>query len=89
MTDIAATRLIAIMLGRLEMEVDECITAYSELAEAVFGEKLSSLLVNMKGMVMPRFDSAKLGGAMQKVVVQSGLSEVDFLNYGTERGCRT
>ncbi|KAF2197771.1 FabD/lysophospholipase-like protein, partial [Delitschia confertaspora ATCC 74209] len=31
--------LIAIMLGRLEMDVDQCITAYSSLAEAVFGKK--------------------------------------------------
>jgi hypothetical protein len=45
------------MLGRLEMDVDECITAYSRLAEAVFGEKLSSFPVNIKGRVKARFDS--------------------------------
>ncbi|PGH27746.1 hypothetical protein AJ80_00534 [Polytolypa hystricis UAMH7299] len=32
--------LIAIMLGRLEMDVDECIEAYNNLVESVFGEKL-------------------------------------------------
>ena len=77
------------MLGRLEMDVNECITAYSELAEAVFGEKLSSVPFNIKGKVKSRFDSAKLEKAVQKVVIGSGAAETDLLNDGTERGCRT
>jgi hypothetical protein len=77
------------MLGRLEMDMDECITAYSKLAEAVFGEKLSYIPFNMKGKVKPRFDSAKLENTIRKVVVDSGASETDLLNDGTERGCRT
>jgi hypothetical protein len=77
------------MLGRLEMDVDECITAYSDLAEAVFGEKLSSIPFNVMGKVKPRFDSAKLENAIQKVVVQSSASGTDLLNDGTERRCRT
>ena len=76
------------MLGRLEMDVDECITAYSELAEAVFGEKLSSFPFNVKGKVKARFDSAKLEQAVQKVVQRSA-SKTDLLNDGAERGCRT
>jgi len=76
------------MLGRLEMDVDECIIAYSELAEAVFGGKLSSCLFNVKGKVKARFDSAKLEKAIRKVV-QSSASETAFFNNGTERGCRT
>lgn len=52
------------MLGRLEMDVDECISAYSGLAAAVFGEKLSSIPVNFKGHVKARFDSAKLESAI-------------------------
>jgi hypothetical protein len=77
------------MLGRLEMDVDECIAAYSDLAAAVFGEKLSRIPVNIKGNVKPRFDSTKLESAIRKVVTQSGASETDLLNDGTERGCRT
>lgn len=77
------------MLGRLEMSVDECITAYSDLAAAVFGEKLSRIPFNMKGEVKPRLDSARLESAINKVVTQSGASETDLLNDGTERGCRT
>jgi hypothetical protein len=56
------------MLGRLEMDIDECIGAYSDLAAAVFGEKLSSIPVNIKGEIKARFDSAKLENAIQKVV---------------------
>ncbi|PVH67903.1 hypothetical protein DL98DRAFT_442468 [Cadophora sp. DSE1049] len=41
--------LIAIMLGRLEMDVDECIKAYTKLAEAVFPQKKSRLPFNLKG----------------------------------------
>jgi hypothetical protein len=34
-------RLIAIILGRLEMGVDECISAYGELMKTVFDERSS------------------------------------------------
>jgi len=77
------------MLGRLEMDVDKCIGAYSDLTAAVFGEKLSSIPVNIKGNVKARFDSAKLERAIRKVVEDSGASSQDLFNDGTERGCRT
>ncbi|KAJ9480820.1 hypothetical protein VN97_g12706 [Penicillium thymicola] len=82
--------LIAIMLGRLEMDVDECIDAYSDLAAAVFGEKLRSIPFNLfKGDITARFDLAKLESAIRKVVEDSGASMQDLFNDGTERGCRT
>ncbi|GIC93461.1 uncharacterized protein Aud_009949 [Aspergillus udagawae] len=81
--------LIAIMLGRLEMDVDECIAAYTDLAAHVFGEKLSRFPVNIRGGVKPRFDSARLESAIKKVVTQKSVSETDLLNDGKERGCRT
>jgi hypothetical protein len=77
------------MLGRLEMDVDECINAYSDLAAAVFGVKLNSIPVNFKGGIKARFDSAKLESAIQKVVEESGASKQDLFDDGTERGCRT
>jgi hypothetical protein len=77
------------MLGRLEMDVDECITAYSELAAAVFGKKLSRIPFNIKGKIQARFDSAKLESAVRQAIGRSGVSETDLLNDGTERGCRT
>lgn len=77
------------MLGRLEMDVDQCIVAYSDLAAAVFCEKLSRVPVTIKGKIKPRFDSAKLGEAIRKVVAQNGTSDTELLNDGNERGCRT
>ncbi|KAJ5774501.1 hypothetical protein N7457_009397 [Penicillium paradoxum] len=81
--------LIAIMLGRLEMDVDRCIDAYSELAAAVFGEKLRSIPINLRGGIRPRFNLGKLESAIQKVVEDSGASKEDLFDDGIERGCRT
>jgi hypothetical protein len=77
------------MLGRLEMDVDECITAYIELAASVFGEKLSRTPFNFMGRVQARFDKAKLESAIRSVIRLSGVSETDLLNDGAGRGCRT
>ena len=77
------------MLGRLELDVDQCIAAYSDLAEAVFGKKLSFIPISITGKVKPRFDSAKLETAIRKVVTQSGASDTDLLNDRAQRGCRT
>ncbi|OQD80677.1 hypothetical protein PENANT_c033G02204, partial [Penicillium antarcticum] len=81
--------LIAIMLGRLEMDVDQCIDAYSNLAATVFGEKLRSVPINFKGSITARFDSATLESAIQKVIENSGACKQDLFNDGTARGCRT
>lgn len=77
------------MLGRLEMSVDECIAAYSDLAAAVFSKKASRVPVTMNGKVKPRFDSKKLEAAIQKVIKRSGASADELLNDGAERGCKT
>lgn len=82
-------RLIAIMLGRLEMDADECIQEYTELAAGVFGEKPSRIPFNIKGKLKSRFDSAKLEIAIQKAIRKRGVSETDLLNDGIHRGCRT
>jgi hypothetical protein len=83
------SRLIAIMLGRLEMDVDECIIAYSDLAAAVFSEKSSRMPITINGKIKPRFDSAKLEIAIQTVLKNNGAAETDLMNDGNERGCRT
>lgn len=81
--------LIAIMLGRLEMDVDECIDAYSNLATSVFRERLRSIPFNFKGDISARFDSAKLESVIGRVIENSGASKQELFNDGTERGCRT
>ncbi|KAJ6120164.1 protein kinase subdomain-containing protein [Penicillium sp. IBT 18751x] len=87
--------LIAIMLGRLEMDVDQCIDAYSDLTAAVFGKKLHSIPINFKGDITARFDSATLESAIQKVIEDNGFSKQDLFNDGTgfkdgtTHGCKT
>ena len=44
-------RLIAIMLGRLEMDVDECISAYNRLIKTVFEEKAHKIPFSWLGRV--------------------------------------
>jgi hypothetical protein len=77
------------MLGRLEMTVDQCITAYDKLAEEVFSEKLRSSPFDMKGRLKARFDAAKLERAILKVMEQGGALKDDLLNDEVERGCKT
>ena len=77
------------MLSRLEMDVDECITAYSKLIKTVFEEKSSEILINWKGKIKARFDSKKLKSAIEEVICSKGASMTDVFNDGKLRGCRT
>ena len=60
--------LIAIMLGRLEMDVDECIEAYKELMKSVFEKKQSLFAVGFSGMIKSRFSSKALEKAVKGVI---------------------
>jgi hypothetical protein len=83
-----ASRLIAIMLGRLEMDVDECISAYVTLMRNVFEHQTRKAPINLRGNVKPRFDSAKLQEAITTVIKDRGLSETDLLDDKKEHGCK-
>lgn len=76
------------MLGRLEMDVDECISAYSDLMKTVFDEKSSRLPINWTGRVKAQFDSKKLKTAIEGAVACHGISKSDLFNDGNHRGCR-
>ena len=77
------------MLGRLEMDVDECITTYNRLIKAVFEEKSSWLPIGWTGRVKARFDSKKLKSAVEEVISGKGASATEAFNDGKNRGCRT
>ena len=72
--------IIAIMLGRLEMDVDSCITAYTDMFETIFGKK--GLPVNAWGKIKGRFDSIVLEECIKKILKDNGLSEREPLNNG-------
>jgi hypothetical protein len=77
------------MLGRLEMDVDDCITAYSELMETVFKKKSSGLNFSLRGKLKAQFDSQKLRSAIEKVIHGANASTTDLFNDDKNRGCRT
>ena len=81
-------RLIAIMLGRLEMDVDECISAYSELMKAVFKAKSSRFPVSLNGRTKARFDSNRLKNVIEQVIARHDVSKTDLFNDEGLRGCR-
>lgn len=76
------------MLGRLEMDVDECISAYVELMRTVFEDKLSWLPISGSGKIKARFDTGRLKDAILKVITRHDASETDLFNDGKARGCR-
>jgi hypothetical protein len=77
------------MLGGLEMDADECIAEYSDLAEAVFSQKKSRLLFNFKGKVKAQFDSLKLENAIQETIQKTKFSRTDLFSDGMNQGYRT
>jgi len=77
--------LIAIMLGRLRMTVDECIDAYTTLSDRVFEKK--SHRITIKGKLQGRFDGAELERAVKTIVVNRGLGE-DALLKDPDSPCK-
>lgn len=77
--------LIAVMLGRLCMTVDECIEAYTSLSDKVFEKK--SHRVNIKGKLQGRFDSAELERTIKQILVSRNLNE-DTLLKDTRAPCK-
>ena len=77
--------LIAIMLGRLQMTIDECIDAYTSLSDKVFEKK--SHRVNIKGKLQGRFDAAELERSVKQILADRGLAE-DALFKDTDSSCK-
>jgi hypothetical protein len=68
---------MAIMLGRLRMEIDTCISNYGDLADEAFQPKRSKLNLNGRSKdareVESAFDSDTLAQAIRSIVEESGL----------------
>ncbi|RMD43745.1 hypothetical protein DV735_g1376, partial [Chaetothyriales sp. CBS 134920] len=67
--------LIAVMLGRLEMTIDESIDAYLSLSDQIFQKKAHRWTI--QGKIQGRFDSTKLEQAVKEV---SPRGDGDLLN---------
>ncbi|RHZ57295.1 uncharacterized protein CDV56_103895 [Aspergillus thermomutatus] len=78
--------LIAIMLGRLKMDVDQCINVYIRLSQQAFTRK-NYIPVTPRLSFRARFDSKRLEQALKTVVVEQGLDE-DALLQDPDTSCR-
>lgn len=76
------------MLGRLEMDVDECIAAYVKLMKMIFAKQSSWGLPSLFGKIEPRFDANKLEAAINEVIRSCGASPTDLFDDQAKRGCR-
>lgn len=76
------------MLGRLEMDVEACIEAYSRLMDDVFGKRGSRIdwRLNIKG----QFNSKDLEAAIKSLIKDEDPEEALLNDAAAEqRSCRT
>jgi patatin-like phospholipase/acyl hydrolase len=78
--------LIAIMLGRLRMTVDDCIDAYTSLSDKVFEKK--SHRVTVKGKLQGRFDTAELERAVKQILVDRSFNKDALLKDSPDAPCK-
>lgn len=78
--------LIAIMLGRLKMDVSDCIDAYNSLATQAFTRK-AYLPATITANVKERFDSKQLEAALKKAI-EDRLHDQDALLKDPDTSCR-
>ncbi|KAH6974923.1 hypothetical protein EDB80DRAFT_881846 [Ilyonectria destructans] len=78
--------LIAIMLGRLRMTIDECITAYTSLSDKVFEKKSHRVKIN--GQFQGRFDTAALEQAVKQILVDNGHGEDALIQDPSKTACK-
>ncbi|KAH9216167.1 acyl transferase/acyl hydrolase/lysophospholipase [Leptodontidium sp. 2 PMI_412] len=82
--------LIAIMLGRLKMDVQECIDAYVSMFEEIFGSTVHSK-VSITLQIQSQYDSEILRRCILRIVrpmLDAAASKI-LLDDGVPRGCRT
>ena len=77
------------MLGRLGMDVDECIEKQTSMLAGVFGDKAHHVKVGWSGDIKSMFKSDALRTAVTKVVMDCGLSANTKFNDGKHRDCHT
>ena len=79
--------IIAIMLGRLKMDVDECIGVYLELVDRIFS-KTHTLPVSLMGKTKERYSSSELESAIDQILQKKGLSSHTLLKNDDPHACK-
>jgi hypothetical protein len=83
--------LIAIMLGRLGMDVDDCIKAYTGLIETIFSKRESRTGLGLRTNLEAKFSSKKLQEGIESVLKKQGIPLDETFNdgrTGISRGCK-
>lgn len=78
--------LIAIMLGRLQLTVGECIDAYTSLSDKVFEKKRHR--ATFSGKLQGRFDTAGLERAVRQILQDCGKDEDTLLKDSADAPCK-
>jgi patatin-like phospholipase/acyl hydrolase len=78
--------LIAIMLGRLNMTVDECIQAYISLAGKVFEKKRTWVKIN--GKIRGQFLATDFEQAVKGMIQDLGLDQEILLKNSADACCK-
>lgn len=79
------------MLGRLKIDVSECIQIYLSMFKNIFENPKHKYPVNLWGNfgdLQPKFDSVVLRESIRKIVEDRGLNETEYFNSEEERSCR-
>ena len=63
-----SVRIIAILLGRPGMNVEECITIYTDMIQDIFGAKTLPVHTGIWGKLKSRFDSSALERCIVKIL---------------------
>ncbi|KAK5721913.1 hypothetical protein LTR15_006507 [Elasticomyces elasticus] len=86
--------LIAIMLGRLGMSVEECIRAYKNMMRGIFEQSQSAKILAKvpmyaSGKIKPSYSSEKLRDAITELCKERRIRATDRLDDGVDRRCKT
>ncbi len=81
-TRLTVFSLIAIMLGQLQMDVDDSITMYNKLWHAAHHPEPHQLQEEA------RYNSARLQVAIRKVMEAHGRSDTEAFAVAADHGCR-
>ena len=75
------------MLGRLKMDIDACIDAYTDMSDRIFQKKHHR--VNARnGQIQGRFDSDELERAIKEIIRYQGLDEDALLMDRPDTTCK-
>lgn len=74
------------MLGRLQMDVDSCIDAYTKLSDGIFQKQKHR--VSRSGTIQGRFDTQGLERSIKEVIREQGLGVDELLKDDPRARCK-